>query len=564
MDYIRANLIDKATELSEEFKQLYKDHGETINKYFEHLLQTCVPVHDFNDSILSLLSMYSSNDKSIGLIPAGKITRDILPLCSEQGIANIQIYDNDAERIGYIEDYAVRKPEEMAFALDEKIVITSLPFYDEIYSQLLQMGVAEEKIISYKKIAELCPVDKIRCEDINYTFRDKNKKRIVFLNISFPWANIDRIRLLRQRYPNYSLILLTNQDFMFNGPGFKGNSDSDDYFDHKICMNLPSLMYMAKLLSEDDILMTSGFPFCNLAVLLINTLTRAKHIHEIYDLCDELVHVKKYPHYHHHKFVVKDVGENIWEADNAAKKILFSKLDKILYRDDPIEFSFLQKYYAVSTPSFHMLPFHVNRNLPDVEKKKGIHIAHCGHIVFPLDDDIWTDCGVQDSLQVIVPEVANQKIHFHLFNPSDPSGLMASRFLEGNHTNNEPYIHYHKPEYDDKLIQILSGYTFGWMVYDFSRYTTTHMSSHHHTLSTKLFTYIQAGLPVIISEEYKYMVDICNKYSIGIVLSRKDVPQLGEILKDVDVSSLLKNVHCARYELDISKIFRQYVDFIVL
>ena len=561
MNYIWYDLLDYAAGLSEDLQRFYRDYEKTILRYFEHLSKVCIPIHDFNGTIFSLLARLKSRGKSLGLIPAGKITRDILPLCSEQDIAHIHIYDNNADKIGSLNHFPVLLPEKAILAVDEKIVITSSPFHNEIYSQLLLLGITEEKIVSYNKIAELCPIDYKKCEEINATFMHANKKRMVFINISFPWANIDRVRLLRRHHPEYSLILLTNQDFMFNGP--RVESEVDGLFDHRVCMNLYTLLYMASLLSEEDILMTSGFPFCNIAILLINSLTKANHIHEIYDLCDELVYVNEYPRYHHHKLVMKDVGNEIWETDNIAKEILFSRLDKILYRDDPKEFCFLKKHYGIATPSFHMLPLHANRALPGVDKLEGIHIVHCGHIVLPMDDDeVWTDCGVQDSLYRIVPEVVSQKIHFHLLNPSDRDGVMASRFFEALDETDDAYVHYHKPAYDSKLIETLSMYTFGWMVYDFSRYSAVQMPSHYHTLSTKLFTYIQAGLPVFISKEYKYMVEICNEYSIGVVISRSDVPRIGEILRSVDVSNLRLNVLRARENLDISKRFKRYFDFI--
>jgi hypothetical protein len=89
------------------------------------------------------------------------------------------------------------------------------------------------------------------------------------------------------------------------------------------------------------------------------------------------------------------------------------------------------------------------------------------------------------------------------------------------------------------------------MIYDFSRYSEREMPSHHHTLSAKLFSYIQAGLPVLISEEYRFMAGICRKYGIGLVLSRAEVAHLRDRLAEVDYEQLLINVESAKQELDL-------------
>ena len=61
-------------------------------------------------------------------------------------------------------------------------------------------------------------------------------------------------------------------------------------------------------------------------------------------------------------------------------------------------------------------------------------------------------------------------------------------------------------------------------------------------MGTKNYTYLEAGLPILVNDEYSYCKELVEKNSIGIAVKSKDLRNIDHILKKVDINSLKKNV----------------------
>ena len=98
------------------------------------------------------------------------------------------------------------------------------------------------------------------------------------------------------------------------------------------------------------------------------------------------------------------------------------------------------------------------------------------------------------------------------------------------------------------------------MIYLFDRGTS--LEEHNQTrLPTKVFTYLEAGLPILISEEFQYVAMLVKEYEIGIVISRKDLDNLHEIINSYDIGKLRDNVKKARKELSMDKHIGRLITF---
>jgi hypothetical protein len=80
--------------------------------------------------------------------------------------------------------------------------------------------------------------------------------------------------------------------------------------------------------------------------------------------------------------------------------------------------------------------------------------------------------------------------------------------------------------------------------------------------SLKLFNFLEAGLPVLMSSEMKYMAWLIERYKIGIVFSKTDIPKLSQIIRSVNYNELQQNVMIIREKLSMKKNIHRLTDFI--
>lgn len=85
---------------------------------------------------------------------------------------------------------------------------------------------------------------------------------------------------------------------------------------------------------------------------------------------------------------------------------------------------------------------------------------------------------------------------------------------------------------------------------------------HYDTcIPTKFFTYLSAGLPVIVSKEFGYIASLVKKHEIGIVISENEIDSLSEIIKRYDYEKLKANVKRAREELSMKRHINRLIEF---
>ncbi len=61
-------------------------------------------------------------------------------------------------------------------------------------------------------------------------------------------------------------------------------------------------------------------------------------------------------------------------------------------------------------------------------------------------------------------------------------------------------------------------------------------------MGTKTFTYLEAGLPIIVNSETKYSDELIKKNKIGISLSSKELNKICNYINRIDYSELKRNV----------------------
>lgn len=240
-----------------------------------------------------------------------------------------------------------------------------------------------------------------------------------------------------------------------------------------------------------------------------------------------------------------------------SEKFAFENSDGLILSYSSEIFSILKEKYKITAPILEFHQYTCEEFIAKNEKAKlskrdnKIHLVF-GGLVAPLrlPKKLFGDIQFQDLIDIL----SKQDIFFHVY----LSPHLSLRTIW------ELFSEYHKISSKNALFSIKRGippdrapeefsmYDFGVMFYLFEKGTCLkeHLSTR---LPGKIFTYLEAGLPIIVSEELEYVADIVRKYEIGIVVSKDDINNLSEIINKYDYNKLRNNVKIAREELSMEK-----------
>jgi hypothetical protein len=96
-----------------------------------------------------------------------------------------------------------------------------------------------------------------------------------------------------------------------------------------------------------------------------------------------------------------------------------------------------------------------------------------------------------------------------------------------------------------RIVDQLKEHHFGLM---FDNLTETKFNTDHFrfNMSSKLFSYLEAGLPLIVHDRFDYIVELVREYGLGIVYSLDALHELPELMAKADYKELRKNVDAFR------------------
>lgn len=155
--------------------------------------------------------------------------------------------------------------------------------------------------------------------------------------------------------------------------------------------------------------------------------------------------------------------------------------------------------------------------------------------------------------------LAKQKIHFHIY----PSLYQQSYHkLFGCYLKLEkeiPYFHFHRTVTYNLLSQEISQYHWGAWIHppvadSLGKYAW-------YGIGTKVISYIEAGLPVVINQDVLWGSKLVQENGIGCVFDYADISRLGEILNEVNWSTLRQNLEQFRMRYSTGNQASRLVEF---
>lgn len=149
----------------------------------------------------------------------------------------------------------------------------------------------------------------------------------------------------------------------------------------------------------------------------------------------------------------------------------------------------------------------------------------------------------------LIEALSAQKIHFHIY-PS-PSNIRADYEEYEEMAKGNPYFHFHEPVAQEDLSRELSQYHFGLLPF-FIEGSSQSATKIKYATTLKLFNYMEAGLPVLVSRDLYYQSWVLEHYQAGISVSRDDFFKVRERLLSVDYAAMAKKLSESRSHAALS------------
>ena len=189
--------------------------------------------------------------------------------------------------------------------------------------------------------------------------------------------------------------------------------------------------------------------------------------------------------------------------------------------------------------------FYENKKTPSFDD---IHIVYAGGVAGSHRDP--KQYG-NTQFRWLIEKLSKQKIHFHIY-PS-PSNISADYEEYREIEKQNLFFHFHEPVAQSELTLELSKYHFGILPF-FLGGSDQSESKYKFATTLKLFNYIEAGIPVLVSKDIIYQQWIVERYRSGIVLSsREDVDVLGEKILKLDYKNMAKELIENRNKISLSR-----------
>jgi hypothetical protein len=217
------------------------------------------------------------------------------------------------------------------------------------------------------------------------------------------------------------------------------------------------------------------------------------------------------------------------------------------------------RLFGIKNPNNILFPDYCDetRFIDSKLKKEEISFVYSGGIYGK--HELKTSHGLTDFFDTI-EKLDLQKIDFHIY----PSPLLRKESYYDYIDAQQQYahFHFHKSISQEKLSEELSQYHFGILPHFRSEKSNLSDEKMRTASSLKLFNYLEAGLPVIVSAELEFMAWLVKRYKIGFAIQKEDVVNLKKLVQAHDYCELQKNVLESRQKLSYHNTSKRFIQFL--
>ncbi len=301
------------------------------------------------------------------------------------------------------------------------------------------------------------------------------------------------------------------------------------------CMFYPVLKEILKKINPDYFQVQCWMWSYHLGKFIIENKKKSKVICDFYDVTGM---------YSEEKFLKTVWSDYNVKQDLENEKFIFENADGLIHRyKQRIFLDYSKKYYRKKNIlEFQQYPtkiFDLKKN----ENKNNFKFVFCGTLIPPNDKnhpkELFNASGLFDSFNSILKN--NYELHIYL--PINGS-LDFNKWLFDLRDNEYPKtLKIHNSLPIESLIDEISQYDFGINIQkiDMKKTKISHFS-YKGAMGTKNYTYLEAGLPILVNDEYAYCKELVEKNNIGIAVKSDELRNIDQILDKVNINYLKDNV----------------------
>jgi len=158
----------------------------------------------------------------------------------------------------------------------------------------------------------------------------------------------------------------------------------------------------------------------------------------------------------------------------------------------------------------------------------------------------------------LIKILSEQKIHLHIY-PS-PSNIPADYQEYDLISKKNPFFHFHPPVHQNDLTNELAKYDFGILPF-FKNQTEQSESKLKYATTLKLFNYLEAGIPILVSEDIFYQNWLIKRYQTGLNLNQNDLNNLNALILKADYNELKQSVQKIRELFSLKNQIKRIIEF---
>jgi hypothetical protein len=158
----------------------------------------------------------------------------------------------------------------------------------------------------------------------------------------------------------------------------------------------------------------------------------------------------------------------------------------------------------------------------------------------------------------LIKTLSAQKLHFHIY-PS-PSNVRADYEEYEEIAKENPFFHFHEPVAQQDLAKELSQYHFGILPF-FKELSEQSGDKLKYATTLKLFNYLEAGIPIIVSKDLGYQSWLTERYSCGIGIRMEHIQELKTLINKTNYKTLLAAVQNSRTKLSLGRQTKRLENF---
>lgn len=253
-------------------------------------------------------------------------------------------------------------------------------------------------------------------------------------------------------------------------------------------------------------------------------------------------------------------GEERIDLDLAMERLILEQADGIVHRFPPGEVEDWRRRAGGMPPDIEMhsyvCPDYIRYRDDKPSRRDGVvRLIYAGGLVPQTPEHpptIYAEANQPQTFRMLLEQGLALEVRHSPYRPIAEGDPLYQAFVDLEREYASYRLHDGVPP--DKLPGVIAGYDFGLILCDMDlSVLRLNASQMRGGFGTKLFTYLEAGLPVIVNAEYDEMSRMVKEWGVGLAVYSSEIPTLAQRLKTFDYDQAVANIRRLNDEFGMDK-----------